>query len=166
MKNVKQKLKWHNAHGFTLIELLVVVAIIGIMTVIMIASLKKGRAQRAVDIAARQVVATIRMAQGYALAGRYTDDNKIPCTFRFFVDASGEYGVRYTYHMQGSTCTLSPASVVSYHIGNGVTITPLSDVVFSIPQGIADRSARLTLRKGSATRSICIDKLGRVNDGC
>ena len=154
--------------GFTLIELLVVIALVGIMTMVMIASLRDGRDTRAVDAVARQVAATIRMAQGYAVAGRYMGGGRIPCTFRFFANsASGTYGVRYTYHTKTSTtCTTTPTPIVTYSTANNVAISQVNDMTFTIPQGTVTGAGRVTLSRGSATTSICVDGFGRVHEGC
>lgn len=167
-KNIKQR----KLSGFTLIELLVVIAMIGIMTSVMVVSMQEGRNQRAVDVAARQVAATVRMAQSYAVAGRYESNGRIPCAFYFFAqNATGEYGVRYTYHTRNSTtCTSTPTTIVSYTAVNGVTLSQVNNLAFTIPQGTVDQDisavTRITLSKGTVSTDVCVDGFGRVREGC
>ncbi len=163
---------YRNTKGFTLIELLVVVAIIGIMSSISLVSLRRGHDQRVVDSAARQVAATIRMAQSYAVTGRYANDGKIPCVYRFFAQSStGAYGVEYTYHTKSNpTCTTTAVNVASYTVTDGVSISDVPQIVFKIPQGTVDQNidvvTRVRVSKNAARTDICVDGFGRIQEDC
>lgn len=56
--------------GVTFVELMVVIAIIGIMTAVTVVSLQSSRDKKAVEVAGKQVVASIREAQNNALTGK------------------------------------------------------------------------------------------------
>lgn len=66
--------------GFSLLELLIVCAIIGIMTAVALVYISKSsRAGKEVEMAAREVAASIREAQNSALGGKQPDAAEIAC---------------------------------------------------------------------------------------
>lgn len=87
--------------GFTLMELMVVVAIIGIMTAVTIVSLNRGKTEKQLEVAAREVAGAIREAQSNALNGKVLDPTKIPCKFFFARNTTflqNQYKINYYWN--------------------------------------------------------------------
>lgn len=80
---MSNRIKKHPA--FTLIELLIVIGIIGIMSVVGIVSLGSGKSKLKLQSAQREVAATIKLAQSYALQGK-TQNGATPCGYGFRLD--------------------------------------------------------------------------------
>ena len=80
--------------GFSLVELLVVIAIMSIMTVIGFALLSSSKSDARLKAAQREVSATIKLAQSYALQGRKQGD-MAPCGYGFRFDPSDSERKKY-----------------------------------------------------------------------
>ena len=159
------KYKYHS--GFSLIELLIVIAIVGVMTSVFLVSFISSRDARAVRSIAREVSAAVRMAQSYALAGRYTDEQKIPCRF-IFTPRGNRYDVRYVYHRPRQSCSLANMEVIlTKSIRNGVRVTG-GEVAFTVPHAALSGggSATITISRGDAQQRICINAVGRITEQC
>ncbi len=151
--------------GFSLIELLVVIAIVGIMTVLLLATVQQSRDDRMVDAAARQVVAAVRAAQGYAVAGRY--DGVLPCSFTFFAQGH-TYGIRSTYRDRNRRCS-GTRVLATYATSRNVTLDAVA-ITFTVPHGSLASGLTaekvIVLRAGNVQRRICISGVGRIRERC
>jgi len=138
--------------GFTLIELMVVIAIIGIMTVISVASLVKGRDQKMTEAEGRKVAAAVREMQNDALTGK------------------GAGGCGFTFTYGSSSYKITGCVTVNYVTGGGVTFSNASNAAFSIANGqvpwatfsLAINPTKILLQKGSAKTYICVYQPGNV----
>lgn len=110
-----------NKKGFSFIELMITIAIMTIMSAITLASMNAGQKLWAVKTAAREVAATVREVQNYALTGKDLKDKTSICVFTFeWVSGSS------TYLMEG-------CKTQSYVLKNGVNFSGSGNFSFSVP---------------------------------
>lgn len=88
----------------TLIEMMTVIAIIGIITSVTIVSFQSGRADSRLRAAQREVAATIKLAQGYALQGK-TQAGEVPCGYGFRFTDTDSYEIFYNLLTGYTDCT-------------------------------------------------------------
>ena len=62
-----------NISGFTLIELLVVLSVIAILSTLGYANYRAYSRTKSIDIAKKQIISDLRLAQGWALSGKKPD---------------------------------------------------------------------------------------------
>jgi prepilin-type N-terminal cleavage/methylation domain-containing protein len=135
--------------GFTFIELLLVVALLSIITGVSTIFYSRFLTQNAVDNTVDQVLGSFRKAQMYSLSGR-KDSN---------------WGVSYTsntitLYSGNSYATRNSALDENYTINNNITITGLTDINFSRPNGIPSTTASITVNGGNNSKTITINELG------
>src|SRR4030042_4950676 len=83
-------LKMNKSSGFTLIEVLVAIFIVGLLSAILITSLRKNEKQYQLKISVQKIVQDIRKAQNFALSGK---KRYWPPTGRMIVPES--YGIHF-----------------------------------------------------------------------
>ncbi len=157
--------------GFTIIEVLVVVAVVGIMTAVMLVSLSDSRSGEAVKVAAREVAAVVRAAQTYAVSGRITDPDKIPCEYRFVVVSPDTYQIQYTHHPRNDDTCVGPETVTSFTLPAGLTVSGVGSIRFSVPNGelvppLSSGSHTIVVSGGGNSINICVDPGGLVRENC
>lgn len=99
--------------GVTFAELIVVIAIIGIMSSVGFVSLQSSKANARLQAAQREVAATIKLAQSYALQGKMIGAIT-PCEYGFKFTSLNSYQIFYKPPVSGD-CT-SPGSETSAEI--------------------------------------------------
>ena len=140
----------------TLIELIITVAIIGIMTGVLLVSTSGSRTDKALEAAAREVAATIREAQNYALTGK---DAGAGCNSYVFAytDATDSYSVN-------NSCNINN----SYTLKNGIVFNSgvSGSFNFSAPYGaiggLGVSPRIITLNKGGKNINVCVYSSGKV----
>jgi prepilin-type N-terminal cleavage/methylation domain-containing protein len=159
--------------GFTLIEVMIVIAILGIMIGIAFLSLSPIRDRKAVETAEREVAASIRLAQNYALNGKIGPSGNSPCNYAWWTTWTIKYLIRY-YYVSGGTCAsaYSSSDDIAYTLKNGVTFTehPTSSYKFfsfSVPFGSTTiNDSSVTLKKGSFCADVTVaNNSGTVTEG-
>lgn len=163
----------------TLIEMMVVIAIIGIITSVTIVSFQSGKSDFRLQAAQREVTATIKLAQGYALQGK-TQGGVTPCWYGFRFTSVERYEIFYKLP---PSCGISNVGSMAeeYNLGNSVTlsfpdVSDLDDteIYFTIPHANAydktgaaySSSQNITFDfAGAATKTITINKGGNVAEG-
>ena len=156
--------------GFSIIELLVVIFIIMIMIAVLLSSQGDSKAQKDVEVAARQVAAQIRALQNEALSGKQIGA-AIVCDFEFTYPSGtlGNIGYDISYKDCGSTHTLiGSAQNVALNSGKGnVTISPSAVISFSAPRGqvLADSQIILTSKSDTSKLAyVWVCKSGNIFD--
>lgn len=165
---------WKN--GFTLIEVLVVMAIIGIMSAVVFASLSAGKEKKIVEGEARKVASAIREVQNYALTGKQII-GQVPCKFGVVQFTTGDNQISVSEsHRTGASCSLGASAPtfipgMTITLSNGVTFAnDLNfEFYFVVPRGELDPNGNTTpiniqLNKGSTTYSVCVYSGGQVKD--
>lgn len=145
--------------GFTFVELIVVIAIIGIMAGVTIISLQDGKVKKDLEVAAREVSASIREAQNNALTGKNASsdpDPDIRCqqyTFSYTAGSSNyETNCSGNYRNFGS-------------LKNGVIFEDGGVFSFAIPFGTANQPGTILLQKGTENYyTICVYSTGKVKE--
>ena len=141
--------------AFTFVELMIVIAIIGIMTAVGFASLQSARSMSRLRTAQREVAATIKLAQSYALQGKM-QSGITPCGYGFrFENNAVDYKIFYNLPGpgNGNDCKARnnnatfrefggfSNSAEAYSLKSGVTlnmdVTPIADteIYFTVPHG-------------------------------
>lgn len=145
--------------AFTLVEMLLVMAIIGIMSAVLFASLTSNRSASRLKAAQREVASTIKLAQTYALQGKTQDNSGVqttPCGYGIFFTNITSYKLFYN-DLNGAfpDCEAQNESVLfrtylggsqvaeSYSLKNNVELsvgffgTLFSGVYFAVPHANA-----------------------------
>lgn len=169
------------------VEMMIVIAIIGIIASVTIASFQPGRSSTRLKAAQREIVATIKLAQSYALNGK-KQGGTTPCGYGFRFSDSSHYEIFYNPR-GGSSCvaknsdpnqrhyldsTNTPAAE-SFALSNNVTLNSLvgdTEIYFTIPHAnVYDEAGSsylspqtLTFIFGGATKTITINPGGYVNE--
>jgi len=82
--------------GFTLIELVVVTAMIAIIAGISVANFRAGEKQKRAQIAVDTVISSIRVAQGFTLNGKNTNNINAGCRVSQYYYLVFGYGTAYS----------------------------------------------------------------------
>lgn len=153
----------NNFRAFTLIEMLVVMAIVGIMTTVIVASLGSGRTKRELETNAREFASTVREAQSYALTGKQAIGGGSACAFSVTWMGSSTYKLGST---PSGSCGAIPTSIVSYSLKNGVTLSNFGTISFKLPWAavVSGGGSKVIFSKSSNTHSVCINVEGKITD--
>jgi type II secretory pathway pseudopilin PulG len=146
-----------NKKAFSLVELMVIIGIIGIMSSVVIVSLQRGKVEKELETAAREVSAAIREAQNNALTGKSASSSDPICTqydFTYYANANYSVGT-----VGGLGCPL-----VGYTLKNGVTFASSGSFSFSIPFGNISSGASIQLTKNSSSYYVCVSTGGAVTE--
>ncbi len=154
--------------GFTLIEILLVVALIGILSVVTINSMKSGQNQNKLKAAQAETEAIIKLAQSYALQGR-KQGNIVPKYYgvKFSVD-----GKSYSFCSNLNDADVDCNNLIeSYQFKNGVMLSAGqgTQVSFDVPFGncrlsSASDNLTLTFKFDNNSRGILINKGGAITE--
>ncbi|MDZ4385463.1 MAG: prepilin-type N-terminal cleavage/methylation domain-containing protein [Candidatus Moranbacteria bacterium] len=124
--------------GVTFMELLVVIAIIGIMGSVGLVSLQSSKLDARLKAAQGELVASIRLAQSYALQGK-TQDGAAPCGYGFRFASQTDYSIFYRTPDAGGCNPASPRhNAESFVLKDGVQIDPADvnqEIYFTVPFG-------------------------------
>lgn len=163
--------KWFSVRrGFTIIEVVVSVAIIGILTVVVIANLSASRTTATLGADARSLAAVIRETQGYALTGKQKNPNFFPC--RYVISKAGNSAYQVTMHSHSGgadkTCGSPDQTDVigTYSLSPGVVFSSggfASGLTFTVPFGGVTKTPIL-LERGGKYHLICVAASGSVTD--
>lgn len=186
------KTHFKSYRAVTMIELLMVMAIISIMTTVGIASWQSSQADAKLRTAQREVAATVKLAQSYALQGKMQDDGSgnmvTPCGYGFMFTSSTAYQIFYNLPPAGTDCRTynSSASDRTYiagksktigsSLGSGITMTsavtlgtvyyttPFANVfaLDGTPYDSTHTKKQLFFSYGSSAKNIIIDYGGDV----
>jgi prepilin-type N-terminal cleavage/methylation domain-containing protein len=152
----------NNFRAFTLIEMLVVMAIVSIMTAVAIVSFGSGRIKKELETNAREFASAVREAQNYALTGRQAA-GLTACAFSVTWTSSSTYKFGVT---PSGSCGAVPASIVSYSLKNGVTVSNFGTISFQLPWAIvvSGGGSQVIFSKSSNTHSVCVSADGKITD--
>lgn len=155
----------YNKDGFTLIELLVVVFIIGLVSTILIANIRKGEKQYQVQLATQEISQNIRRAQDMALTSfKHKPDEPSPYNFGvYFEKQSPNSYIIFADENPNSYKYNGGEGMETITLGSNIEIASLSSepklhITFSLPDGFthiepnAD-SANITIKR---TGSDCV----------
>lgn len=160
---------------------MVAIAIVGILTAAAIVPLNKSRTKKEVEVAAREVAASIREAQNYALAGKNDSDGRYPCRIRWRTNDPTSYFIRFwrTNPATGSCGSQRDDKKINYSLQNGVefrnivnAITTFVTFDFTLPFGSYSSSAlgsgltqgTVTLKKGSYCVDVSVSSAGNITE--
>jgi prepilin-type N-terminal cleavage/methylation domain-containing protein len=149
------KIKSKNKRGFSLVELMIVISIIGIMSVLGMASFRSSRAYLNLDLSQRELAAAIKLAQSYAIQGKtqiVAGEEMLPCGYGLRFTEEKKFEIFFNKNPETETCQKinQTASAEDMHFGNqsvsaetfefkeGVTLEGVSDfatteIYFTIP---------------------------------
>jgi prepilin-type N-terminal cleavage/methylation domain-containing protein len=170
IRKEKQRNTPNASRGFTLVELLIVIAIVSIMTAISMLGISKNRNTSKVEIAANQVVATLRSLQNDSINGKVISNQSI-CRIKFDVaDKAKQYNASY-YDCNGSYDTLIDSGtfyLTSSGDSSNVTSSAAS-FFFTAPRGDISSSGSIMLTSGSDIYYVCVSLSGNIyaqKSGC
>ena len=94
-----------NKKGFTFIEVIIIFTIIFIMTAALLSTSYKDRNRKELQAVAREVTASIREAQNYALTGKQKGSGTMPCTFQYAMNSNGYQIKHETRNLDDHDCS-------------------------------------------------------------
>lgn len=162
--------------GFTLIEIVIVIAIIGIASSIVLATVSNGRTRAQVEGDARRLSGMLRDLQNNALSGEQIVLGRISCGFSLPPSAAGAITIVPTYlYRNGATCAATLSDVLpAFSLSPGVSISAANGGVrFVVPwgkvwdgTGAAPLAApvQYTLAKSGVVWSVCVYPEGRIEE--
>lgn len=128
--------------GVTLVEVMVVIAVIGIGTSIMLASMGNAKEQKRVETAAREVAAMFREAQSNALSGKQVSLGGVfysTCAYRISVLTPQPYMLSVTgQRCDNQNWVLSSSknfSASRVKLSTIIDAPSVLQVIFSVPHG-------------------------------
>ena len=136
-------------------EIMVVIAIIGIMSAVALVSLSKGKEQKAVEAAAREVASAIREAQNYALTGKGADST---CTIYIF----------FCTNLSANYSIACGSNAINYTLKNGVNFDSgctSTNIIFPIPWAtLSVNPDAIVLKKGNSCYQIDVNIAGNITE--
>lgn len=151
--------------GFSLGELMIAVAIIGIMSVVSFSALMSNKTGSRLGAAQREVAATIKQAQSYALQGKtLPDGTATPVIYGVHFIDDRTYEI---YYCKESDCSDS-TRLQSYSLKEGVTATPVSaDARFTLPFGtvtLSETPLTITLSFFGDAKTVIVTSGGAITE--
>jgi prepilin-type N-terminal cleavage/methylation domain-containing protein len=182
MENKKTKKFFSARPGVTLLELMIVIGIMSIMMAATLVFMGSSRDQKALEGAAREVAASIREAQNYALAGKAIGSgNILPCEFVWRTWNQTSYRIRLRQlcgNATGDDILYSLPSGVIFKNEDADTNINYALFIFSVPFGNVNisssngsvattgaNSTYFTLKKGAYCANITVSSSGNVTEG-
>jgi prepilin-type N-terminal cleavage/methylation domain-containing protein len=171
-KNKKIKLT-----GFTLVEIMVVISILAIMTLVSFASLSSSKKNVALRSAQREVASAIRIAQSYALQGKWPSGAASVCGYGFRFETTSQYRIFY-FSKTGGVCDINNQTISeSQALQGGVVLSSPNNslstttrVYFNIPNGNANipgcpgPGLMLAFNASGTTKTVTINCRGSVTE--
>jgi len=149
----------HSLRGFTLLELLIVVMVIGIISTIILMGTGNARTEKQVDAAGREVAASLRELQQYALTGKQFVTNTDPCLYNIAWNiGSSNYTLNYFYKNPNTGVCNQQTLMATYTLKGGVTFGNTGSVGFQLPHGKPDFAG--------ASVGFQLDKNGTLGVAC
>ena len=158
--------------GFSLVEVMTVIAFLGIMMAITFVSFSGKRDETALKVAAREVAATVRVAQNNALSGvKHSGNDNGLCSHRAEGKSATTYDLTVVHLKSGNgrVCGNSGDedlfSLGTYTLGNGITFgSPSWMVSFDVPRGklIQSTNQEIVLQKNGKYSAVCVLTSGSV----
>jgi prepilin-type N-terminal cleavage/methylation domain-containing protein len=152
-----------NSRAFTLIEVVIVLAIVGITTAVIIASLGNQRTKKELETNAREFASVLREAQNNALTGKQLNTATVTCRF----DVSWN-GVAYSHSAivqnAGGTCTGASTVVASYSLKQGVSFSNAGTATFYLPWAFTPNALQVVFTKSGIFHTVCLGVSGTVTD--
>ena len=140
--------------GFTLIELLIVMGVITTLFAFGYGNYRDYARRQAILATARDMEATVRMAQSYAFSARKPATGCAVLDGYIFILSGGQYGIKaycqrevgpldQVGSLSGVSASPASASVIFKTLGHGTNLT--SDVVITLTQTDTNYKAVLTI---------------------
>ncbi len=151
--------------GFSLVETLVIITIITTIAVVSVETIINFQQQSLVESSAKELVATLRQAQGKSRAGELAQGemaadfttNGLP-TYGVSLNGSNYALIRKATPV--ATGTEATLTLESHVVSAGVTFSPAGfTVMFARVSGLADSALAVTLQKGTNTTARTITVL-------
>ena len=137
--------------GFTFIEVLLVIGIIGVLVGLAIPFYQSFQVSSQLDNSTQEIVQTLRRAQARSMASESLS--------AFGVHFAGRKFVLF----QGAIYNPADPLNEAVDLPNTLTITPATDVVFSMTKGIPDSTNSILISTSGESKTITINELGVVN---
>ena len=159
MENTEKQIK----KGVTLIEIMMVVAIIGIMSSLVFVNIKRDGS--IVQSAGRELATDLRALKRTALNGKLPAGvTGYACSFRFN-PSENSYSFSGTSKASPTGGCALFSSYFTKSFSNGVTLSPVTIVDFSVPHGKPNTGVTYTLRKGSCSMTVIVSADGDIVEG-
>lgn len=162
------------ARGFSLVEIMTVIVFVSIMMAITFASFSGKRDEAALNVAAREVAAAVRMAQNNALSGvKERGNNNGLCFHMVRATSTGAYET-FVRHLKPNRsyddCPNFPSDTTesllsSYLLTGGVSFfSPSWDISFKVPHGdtMSSTDQSIVLQKNGKYSAVCVLASGAV----
>lgn len=172
--NFGDELFMRTVRAFSLVEVVIVMAFVGIMAAVTFVSFSGKRDEEALQVSAREVAATVRMAQSNALSGvrQNGNDNEL-CSNRVEGKSDTTYDLSAVHlkngngHVCGNSSGENVFSLGTYTLSSGVTFgSPNWKVSFSVPQGglIETADQKIVLQKNGKYSAVCVRTSGSITE--
>lgn len=151
-KERKKREKRISLTGFTLVELMIVIAILALLIAGAVPLAVNFYNLRNLDVQEQHIVQALRRAQLKAMSG----------------EADSAFGVyivpgQYVLFKGDSYATRDPAYDEVFNLPANLSVSGLSEVVFSKLNGTTTNTGNITLTIGNRTKVININEMGRIN---
>jgi prepilin-type N-terminal cleavage/methylation domain-containing protein len=141
-----------NHKGFTLIELLLVVALVGVLGYISIGFYSRFFTQNAVANTTDQLTSELRKAQIYSMMGKQNSSWGV------------HKGTNQIILFQGSSYTgRNVAFDEIFSVNQNVSLTGLSDIIFSRMTGTPSASPTIVISGNNNTKTVIVNSQGVVS---
>ena len=142
----------YKTKGFTLVELLMVVAVLGLLIMVSLPPAINFYKSRQFEVAQSGIVQTLRRAQLKAMS----------------LEADSSFGVyitpsQYVLFKGSSYTTRDSAFDEVFDLSDNLSVTGLSEIVFSKLRGIPSDTGNISLTIDSLKAAININEVGRIN---
>jgi prepilin-type N-terminal cleavage/methylation domain-containing protein len=165
---MKNNAKENRQVGFTLIEIMMVIALIGILSIVTIVSMRSRQNQNKLKVAQAETEAIIKQAQSYALQGK-KQGNVVPKYYGIKFSADGK---SYSFCINSNDLDVDCSNPIeSYQFKNGVMLSAGqgTQISFDVPYGncrlsSASDNLTVTFKLDNSSRGMIINKGGAITE--